>query len=154
MNNQKIEIKDIILKMRTNKYVNLREGASKDLRKIGTEKEIRKALFDYEFEKYEKNRFVLSDFKNYLKYCGNFLSLVVLPIFLGMLSTVVGAGLSDAVENKNDKLISVIYSTFTISKVFLFAIAAAMCAHYILTYNKKRNDECLKILNRIVDENL
>lgn len=154
MNNQKIEIKDIILKMRTNKYVNLREGASKDLRKIGTEKEIRKALFDYEFEKYEKTRFVLSDFKNYLKYCGNFLSLVVLPIFLGMLSTVVGAGLSDAVENKNDKLISVIYSTFTISKVFLLAIAAAMCAHFILTYNKKRNDECLKILNRIVDENL
>ena len=154
MNNQKIEIKDIILKMRKNKYVNLREGASKDLRKIGTEKEIRKALFDYEFEKYEESRFALSDFKNYLKYYGNFLSLFVLPFFLVMLSTVVGAGLSDAVENKNDKLISVIYSTLTISKISLLVITVAMGAHIILTYNKKRNDECLKILNRIVDENL
>lgn len=153
MNNQKIEIKDIILKMRKNKYVNLREGASKDLRKIGTVKEIRKALFDYEFEKYEESRFALSDFKNYLKYYGNFLSLFVLPFFLVMLSTVVGAGLSDAVENKNDKLISVIYSTLTISKISLLVITVAMGAHIILTYNKKRNDECLKILKRIVDEN-
>ena len=153
MNNQKIEIKDIILKMRKNKYVNLREGASKDLRKIGTEKEIRKALFDYEFEKYEESRFALSDFKNYLKYYGNFLSLFVLPFFLVMLSTVVGAGLSDAVENKNDKLISVIYSTLTISKISLLVITAAMGAHIILTYNKKRNNEFLKILKRIVDEN-
>ena len=70
-----------------------------------------------------------------------------------MLSTVVGAGLSDAVENKNDKLISVIYSTLTISKISLLVITAAMGAHIILTYNKKRNNECLKILKRIVDEN-
>lgn len=84
----KVDVSEVVRKIKRKKYKNLYSGVVADLEKIGTKKQIQKQIIEYE---YDRNKFLNLDFYNYINRIFNLGLIFIMPIYLSLLSNLIWA---------------------------------------------------------------
>lgn len=84
----KVDVSEVVRKIKGKKYKNLYSGVVADLEKIGTKKQIQKQIIEYE---YDRNKSINFDFLNYINRIFNLGLIFIMPIYLSLLSNLIWA---------------------------------------------------------------